>query len=1084
MKITITNKCKEYILKAENGIKFQVKGYAFLVDNEKIVASAGDKLADLQLKNLYRKDPTDDDELIVYDPTKPSNVDVLYKLFDTTYIPSLELKSETGYNFGSYKIRVDQGLDPTKPGGFCCEDYNCDRFDAILVIGELCTENRYYISEQERSFLAAIIQNDTVSDGFKLDKLTPDSGTPSALVINWQFNLSELPKVVNAETHEPEYDFEATTMSAEISDTYLDMVKDATLKDHQTTQITKENPLFLVPQSGLNYDDVINNIIDNTNLEKGIEGEPSDIKGEYYPSNIILADETEKINNIWNSTASITIFDDHKSPIAKPQLLLTYGKAGEGIFNSIAVTYDRPKGVFSINQATGNDDIQAEIFPEDLHEENKHCLDPEIKPYNHTVISSWSATSGNSRYFKLHSNGGSYTNGTHNTFEFNSFGNNLSNAVDTTFLNSKQNTLAGAYNLMFVESKNNSVENMKHASFIGSFNTLIDTTRSDILEKNRLSYQTFIGTDTVKSLIRNPGNTNHITFIGNNTYSQFNNQYNGPGGGTVHDAITHLSDLKTIKGRVTITDYYDSVTKSYTTKSTTASIEYLSNGGYLSAASADFVANNNYSALNNEYASLIGFQGLVLNKNYYNRIIYPFRKYIGSSKSLNEELYMVSADTTHTPTATNPNDYTLVFGSYNACIDPYGIHSYNRSISSLLETEYGYWEVNLNSHSYLQNVSSVYKNPASADPVTFPLTVQGSYTAVPFSSSPIGLYFKNQQDNYYCTAPDSVFNAITADEGDFSLNKIVVVGDGECYDETDSSIFTPAENVAKVNGFDSIAKRIDLFSIEQNSFQLVHNNNYDLNPSFSATKVEYIPGMFAVRDWEPIVQTYHYRFTSARNTNTHETIIKKDLVKSINKFNLQNAVYTTSAILFPMQRSSNDEYKLNINTISDYIKGSTITGITRRVNFSEYTKKLEEFTKKRYTFVYKTKGVKNIKGYEKGSKGTKGKAIVDWRYKMYIEDVFSGLSKKGVTIKTSGLKGIKSRVYTIYLVNENPIHTLTFKGIRMRKVGANYQTLMTTRYIHPGKCQRIMFVDNGANGEYGVMNFDYFNPNNNTFMTK
>ena len=151
---------------------------------------------------------------------------------------------------------------------------------------------------------------------------------------------------------------------------------------------------------------------------------------------------------------------------------------------------------------------------------------------------------------------------------------------------------------------------------------------------------------------------------------------------------------------------------------------------------------------------------------------------------------------------------------------------------------------------------------------------------------------------------------------------------------------------------------------------------------------------------------------------------------------------------------------------------------------NNFVPKGNEFTKKRYTFVYKTKGVKNIKGYEKGSNGTKGKAIIDWRYKMYIEDVFSGLSKKGVTIKTSGLKGIKSRVYTIYLVNENPKHTLTFKGIRMRKVGANYQTLMTTRYIHPGKCQRIMFVDNGANGEYGVMNFDYFNPNNNTFMTR
>ena len=54
----------------------------------------------------------------------------------------------------------------------------------------------------------------------------------------------------------------------------------------------------------------------------------------------------------------------------------------------------------------------------------------------------------------------------------------------------------------------------------------------------------------------------------------------------------------------------------------------------------------------------------------------------------------------------------------------------------------------------------------------------------------------------------------------------------------------------------------------------------------------------------------------------------------------------------------------------------------------------------------------------------------------------------------------------------------------MRKVGSNYQTLMATRYVKPGTTQRIMFVDNGANGEYGVMNFDYLNPNNNTFLTK
>ena len=83
MKITITDKCKEYILNAENGIKFQVKGYAFLVDNEKILAKKG---SSVQLKDLYRKNPTDEDDLIVLDPLKNSNQDILYRLFDTTKI--------------------------------------------------------------------------------------------------------------------------------------------------------------------------------------------------------------------------------------------------------------------------------------------------------------------------------------------------------------------------------------------------------------------------------------------------------------------------------------------------------------------------------------------------------------------------------------------------------------------------------------------------------------------------------------------------------------------------------------------------------------------------------------------------------------------------------------------------------------------------------------------------------------------------------------------------------------------------------------------------------------------------------------
>ena len=131
------------------------------------------------------------------------------------------------------------------------------------------------------------------------------------------------------------------------------------------------------------------------------------------------------------------------------------------------------------------------------------------------------------------------------------------------------------------------------------------------------------------------------------------------------------------------------------------------------------------------------------------------------------------------------------------------------------------------------------------------------------------------------------------------------------------------------------------------------------------------------------------------------------------------------------------------------------------------------------------KGTKGAKGFN-GTKGlVKGRDYtVDWRYRLYIEDVFNGLNTKGIKLRGNGVKGIKSRVYTIYLVNENKKHTITFKGIRMRKVGNKYQTLMTTRYIQPGMTQRIMFVDNGSNGQYGVMNFNYYNENNDSFMTK
>ena len=109
------------------------------------------------------------------------------------------------------------------------------------------------------------------------------------------------------------------------------------------------------------------------------------------------------------------------------------------------------KEVFSINDITGNDNIQANLFPEDIHEENKFCVDPEYKPYNNTVISAWSAESANNRFFKLHSNGGSYSSA-YNTIEISSKGNNLFSCSSNDFYISNNNNLFSSNSSEFINS--------------------------------------------------------------------------------------------------------------------------------------------------------------------------------------------------------------------------------------------------------------------------------------------------------------------------------------------------------------------------------------------------------------------------------------------------------------------------------------------------------------------------------------------------------------------------------------------------------------------------------------------------------
>ena len=173
MKTIITDKCKELMIHAYKGVKLALKGYCFLIDNAKVLNEINEKTgvinpnklkSDEELEDILLSDIIKNDK-IVYNPRKNGR-DLLDKLFDFTYTPNLELKSNTGDPFGSYDIKFDRGLDTYAPKGFITSDYtgNSKGFDAILIIGEKYTEDNYYVKGTNRSFLAAMLIPDGPDD--------------------------------------------------------------------------------------------------------------------------------------------------------------------------------------------------------------------------------------------------------------------------------------------------------------------------------------------------------------------------------------------------------------------------------------------------------------------------------------------------------------------------------------------------------------------------------------------------------------------------------------------------------------------------------------------------------------------------------------------------------------------------------------------------------------------------------------------------------------------------------------------------------------------------------------------------------
>lgn len=315
---------------------------------------------------------------------------------------------------------------------------------------------------------------------------------------------------------------------------------------------------------------------------------------------------------------------------------------------------------------------------------------------------------------------------------------------------------------------------------------------------------------------------------------------------------------------------------------------------------------------------------------------------------------------------------------------------------------------------------------------------------------------------------------------------VIKVGDGYFYkhlmkNPKNFDIYNDYINIGPEDGcsidIGPYLKRMNLFSVESRGLLTVHNNNYDDIPDSDITH-NIASNFFAIRGWAQY-DTLQERFA-----------------------NLQNGCYASDAIYFTKRTAHNEEWKLRIRELDYLIHDSYIKTNTNVLKTDALNQAITEFYDNNTTFTLRlnpiityrwdsiTPGRKGFKGITNGTvsinalKGLKGTSnykglslsILDMRYKYYIEDIFAVVHDEfGKNITNNGNIGKNNETYTFYCVNCDHQENIYVKGTRLRKMSnGNYQTLNTTKGIRPAEVQRVIYKDNGYNGEYGVMNFDYY----------
>jgi len=360
--------------------------------------------------------------------------------------------------------------------------------------------------------------------------------------------------------------------------------------------------------------------------------------------------------------------------------------------------------------------------------------------------------------------------------------------------------------------------------------------------------------------------------------------------------------------------------------------------------------------------------------------------------------------------------------------------------------------------------------------------------------------------------------------------KVVAVGDGYFYKNLmlDQDNFDMYRDYINIHPEDNCnlnvgqyIKKLNVFSVENHGMLMVHNNNYDEIPD-PHVKHNLASDFFAVRGWAKYndlqerfanlqngcyaPDAIYFTKRTAHNEEWKLRIRELDYLLNDSYIKTNASMLKTAALnqaIYDFHRK-NTTFLLRLGPIIYYswkgrkgVKGGKgLKGLkgrkgTKGMKGFKGMKGVGRIINQSYVaFKGQTLGVKGFGAGMKGLKGLKGTPgyenlelhITGIRTKFYIADILAAIKQEfGRSISNTGNLGKNSETYTFYCLNGDPVENLYFKGVRLRKMAnGNYQTLNTVKGIKPAQVQRIVYKDNGYNGEYGVMNFNY--AYNNRFL--